>query len=111
MPELIRALGQSGATGRFERRGRFRITAELREDGERVNHKRIARVVRSIGLAGLRLRRRHRTTVSDPAAAKAPDLICRDFTGSDVNTKRRSIGPSGMRAGVAAVRVARRTAR
>ncbi|WP_223281981.1 hypothetical protein, partial [Streptomyces sp. EAG2] len=24
---------------------------------------------------GVRLRRRHRTTVSDPAAAKAPDLI------------------------------------
>jgi transposase InsO family protein len=46
-----------------------RITAELREDGERVNHKRVARVMRSINLAGVRLRRRHRTTVADPAAA------------------------------------------
>ncbi|MEU9858917.1 IS3 family transposase [Streptomyces sp. NPDC047974] len=63
------------------------ITAELREDGWRVNHKRIARVMRSIGLAGVRLRRRHRTTVPDPAAAKAPDLIGRDFTATDVNTK------------------------
>ena len=35
-------------------------TAELREDGERVNHKRVARLMRSIGLAGLRLRTRHR---------------------------------------------------
>ncbi|MEU4098209.1 IS3 family transposase [Streptomyces sp. NPDC026673] len=35
-----------------------RITAELREEGERVNHKRIARVMRSINLAGVRLRRR-----------------------------------------------------
>ncbi|MFI2120733.1 IS3 family transposase [Streptomyces sp. NPDC020299] len=35
-----------------------RITAELRDDGERVNHKRIARVMRSITLAGVRLRRR-----------------------------------------------------
>jgi transposase InsO family protein len=55
-----------------------RITAQLREGGERVNHKRVARVMRGIGLQGLRLRRRHRTTVPDPAAAKAPDLIGRD---------------------------------
>lgn len=34
-----------------------------------------------------RLRRRHRTTVADPAAAKAPDLIGRDFTASEPNTK------------------------
>ena len=64
-----------------------RITAELREAGERVNHKRIARVMRSIDLAGVRLRRRHRTTIADPAAAKAPDLIGRDFTATELNTK------------------------
>lgn len=64
-----------------------RITAELREAGERVNHKRIARVMRSIGLAGVRLRRRHRTTVAHPAAAKAPDLVGRDFTAREPNTK------------------------
>ncbi|MEV5047063.1 IS3 family transposase [Streptomyces griseoincarnatus] len=64
-----------------------RITAELREAGERVNHKRIARLMRAAGLAGVRLRRRHRTTVADPAAAKAPDLIGRDFTAREPNTK------------------------
>ncbi|MFD9459287.1 IS3 family transposase [Streptomyces sp. NPDC059985] len=64
-----------------------RITAELREEGERVNHKRIARVMRSISLAGVRLRRRHRTTVADRSAAKAPDLIGRDFTAAEPNTK------------------------
>ncbi|HLT12168.1 MAG TPA: IS3 family transposase [Micromonosporaceae bacterium] len=64
-----------------------RITAELRESGERVNHKRIARLMRAAGLAGVRLRRRHRTTVADPAAAKAPDLIGRDFTAREPNTK------------------------
>ncbi|MEW2290866.1 IS3 family transposase [Streptomyces sp. NPDC047841] len=63
-----------------------RITAELRGDGERVDHKRIARVMPSINLAGV-LRRRHRTTITDPAAAKAPDLIGRDFTASEPNTK------------------------
>jgi transposase InsO family protein len=67
-----------------------RITAELRDSGERVNHKRVARVMRGIGLQGLRLRRRHRTTVPDPAAAKAPDLIGRDFTAPAPN--RRYVG-------------------
>ncbi|MFE3330001.1 IS3 family transposase [Streptomyces sp. NPDC059176] len=67
--------------------GVLRITAELRDEGERINHKRVARVMRSIGLAGVRLRRRHRTTVADPASAKAPDLIGRDFTASEPNTK------------------------
>jgi len=67
-----------------------RITAELCEAGERVNHKRIARVMRSIGLAGVRLRRRHRTTIADQTAAKAPDLIGRDFTASEPN--RRYVG-------------------
>jgi transposase InsO family protein len=64
-----------------------RITAELRETGELVNHKRVARIMRQSGLAGLRLRRKHRTTIADPAAAKAADLIGRDFTAAAVNTK------------------------
>jgi transposase InsO family protein len=64
-----------------------RITAELREDGMRVNHKRVARLMRTIGIAGLRQRRKHRTTIADPAAAKAADLIGRDFTADTVNSK------------------------
>ena len=64
-----------------------RITAELRDTGHPVNHKHVARVMRGVGLAGLRLRRRHRTTTSDPTAAKAPDLIGRDFTAQTPNTR------------------------
>ncbi len=65
-----------------------RITAELREENvEAVNHKRVARIMRASGIEGVRLRRRHRTTVPDPAAAKAPDLIGRDFTADKPNTK------------------------
>ncbi|WP_327686599.1 IS3 family transposase [Streptomyces sp. NBC_00467] len=61
--------------------GAPRITAELRERcGEAVNHKRVARILRASGIEGVRLRRRHRTTVPDPASAKAPDLVGRDFT-------------------------------
>jgi transposase InsO family protein len=68
--------------------GAPRITAELRdEDGLVVNHKRVARIMRAIGIEGVRLRRRHRTTISDRAAAKAPDLIGRDFTAAETNTK------------------------
>lgn len=67
--------------------GALRITAELRDDGERANHKRVARLMRTIGLAGLRLRRKHRTTIPDPAAVKAADLIGRDFSAESVNSK------------------------
>jgi transposase InsO family protein len=64
-----------------------RITAELHDTGHYVNHKRVARIMRGIGLAGLRLRRRHRTTLADPAAAKAPDLLGRDFTAETPNAR------------------------
>ncbi|GGZ97356.1 transposase [Streptomyces subrutilus] len=68
--------------------GAPRITAELRDEGgPAVNHKRVARIMRTIGLEGVRLRRRHRTTLADQAAAKAPDLIGRDFTAAAVNRK------------------------
>jgi transposase InsO family protein len=43
--------------------------------------------MRSVGLAGVRLRRKHRTTVADPTAAKAPDLVRRDFAANEPNTK------------------------
>jgi transposase InsO family protein len=67
--------------------GAPRITAELHDAGQRVNRKRVARVMRRFGVQGLRLRRRCRTTVADPAAAKAPDLIGRDFTAPAVNQR------------------------
>ncbi|MCD0486281.1 IS3 family transposase [Streptacidiphilus sp. ASG 303] len=67
--------------------GAPRITAELRGRGDQVNHKKVARLMQAAGIAGLRLRRKHRTTTADPAAAKAPDLVGRDFTAEAVNTK------------------------
>lgn len=71
--------------------GRPRITAELREEGERVNHKRVGRVMRKFGIAGLRLRlrlrRRQVTTVPEPSARPVPDLFRRDFTASAPNTE------------------------
>ena len=73
--------------------GAPRITAELNEGappGGRVNHKRVARVMRAHGIAGLRLRRRVRTTVPEAADQKVPDLLRRDFTAEEPN--RRYVG-------------------
>jgi hypothetical protein len=70
--------------------GAPRITAELNDgvpEVQRVNHKRVARVMRTAGIAGYRRRRRVRTTVADPANQKVPDLLSRDFTAAAVNTK------------------------
>jgi transposase InsO family protein len=39
------------------------------------------------GIAGIRLRRRVRTTVPEPADARTPDLLKRDFTAEQPNTK------------------------
>lgn len=58
--------------------GRPRTTAELRDDGERVNHKRVGRVMRKYGIAGLRLRKRQVSTVPEPSATPVPDLFRRD---------------------------------
>ncbi|MEU9028623.1 transposase [Streptomyces sp. NPDC048383] len=52
--------------------GSPRNSAELRDEGgPAVNHKRVARIMRTIELEGVRLRRRHPITVADQAAAKA----------------------------------------
>jgi transposase InsO family protein len=67
--------------------GAPRITAELKDSGTAVNHKKVARIMREHGIEGVRLRRRHATTIPDQAAAKAPDLLGRDFTAKSVNTR------------------------
>ena len=65
--------------------GAPRITTELHDSGQRVNRKKVARVMRRYRIQGLRLRRRVQTTIADGAATKAPDLIGRDFTAPATN--------------------------
>lgn len=70
--------------------GAPRITAELNDGadaGERVNHKRVARVMREHGIAGYRRRRKVRTTIPEPADQKVPDLLKRDFTAQAPNQR------------------------
>ena len=52
-----------------------------------MNHKRVARVMRAHAIAGLRLRRRVRTTIPEPADQKVPDLLGRDFTAPAPNQR------------------------
>ncbi|GAB3157593.1 IS3 family transposase [Microbispora hainanensis] len=59
--------------------GAPRIHAALRHEGERCGRRRVARLMRALGLQGRYRRRRQATTIPDPAAAKRPDLISRDF--------------------------------
>ncbi|MFF2149709.1 IS3 family transposase, partial [Kitasatospora sp. NPDC058190] len=67
--------------------GSPRVTAELRESGRSVNHKRVERLMRCFGIVGVHLRKKVRTTVPEPEAAPVPDLIQRDFTAPKPNTK------------------------
>ncbi len=67
--------------------GSPRVTAELREKGRRVNEKRVARVMRMFSITGIRLRRRVRTTVPDPATSPVSDLFQRDFTATEPDLK------------------------
>ncbi len=63
--------------------GAPRATAELNDDvppSERVNHKRVARVMREHGIRGYQKKRRVKTTIPEPSEAKVPDLLERDFT-------------------------------
>jgi putative transposase len=57
-----------------------RILEDLQEEGERVNHKRVARLMRSAGLVGISRRKGFKTTVRDRDARPAPDLVKRCFT-------------------------------
>jgi transposase InsO family protein len=70
--------------------GAPRITAELNDSapaGERVNHKRVARVMRLEGIRGYVKKRRVRTTIPEPSGQKYPDLLKRDFAAERPNER------------------------
>jgi transposase InsO family protein len=63
------------------------VHAELRDQGHRVNRKRIERVMREHAIVGRHLRRRCRTTIPDAPASPVPDLLKRDFSIGAANAR------------------------
>ncbi len=71
----------AGSNGTY---GVPRIHAELAEQGMRVGRKRVARLMRTAGLAGVS-RRRFVTTTVKGSGRQAPDLVDRNFTAERPN--------------------------
>ena len=78
--ERIRAV-HAASKGTY---GAPRIHAELKANGILVGKKRIARLMRQAGVAGVSRRRFVTTTVRD-GARRAPDLVERDFSAERPN--------------------------
>jgi putative transposase len=67
---------------------RRKMTAHLRRRVLTVSHHTVDRLMRDLGLLGVRRGRKFRTTVPDPAATDRPtDLLERDFTGPAPNQR------------------------
>ncbi len=66
--------------------GSPRVVRDLREDGHLVSRKRVARLMRELGLEGRRKRRFRATTDSRHRFPVAPNLLMRDFEVEAPNT-------------------------
>jgi len=62
--------------------GERRVHAELRESNVHVSRRRIAQLMRAMGLAGVSRRKRTTTTVRDRDLRPAPDLVDRNFSAA-----------------------------
>ena len=68
--------------------GAPRIHAELRmAHGIRVGRKRVERLMREAGISGLLKKKRGKTTLRVPGVRVADDLLLRDFTAVEPNTR------------------------
>ncbi len=67
--------------------GSPRITADLRDGGWRVSENTVAAVMRELGLAARRKKRRKATTRPGKGRWRAPDLVKRDFPAGQLNRK------------------------
>ena len=67
--------------------GSPRITADLREAGWMVSKNTVAAVMRELGLAARRKKKRRSSTRPGKGRWRAPDLVKRDFLAQEINVK------------------------
>jgi len=67
--------------------GSPRITADLRDEGWTVSKNTVAAVMRGLGLAARRKKKRKATTRPGKGRWRAPDLVKRDFPAQEINLK------------------------
>jgi transposase InsO family protein len=67
--------------------GRRKMTAHLRREGFPSSKRQVDRLMRQLGMNGLVRGKGVRTTVADPKADRAPDLLDRDFTAPAPNRR------------------------
>ncbi|AGM31684.1 Mobile element protein (plasmid) [Mycobacteroides abscessus subsp. bolletii 50594] len=65
--------------------GARKLWKTARRDGYDVGRDQVARLMRAAGIEGVRRGKRVRTTKPDPAAARHPDLVKRNFTATAPN--------------------------
>jgi len=69
--------------------GRPRIHAELRADGITIGAKRVGRLMKSVGIAGVRAKRFRKTTDSNHAMPIACNLVARQFSVTAIGGRDR----------------------
>ena len=67
--------------------GRRKLTKAARKAGHDVGRDQVARLMRQAGVRGASRAKKRFTTRPDPSAARAPDLVGRDFTATAPNQK------------------------
>jgi transposase InsO family protein len=82
--EIVRVHGESRGTY-----GRIRIHKELTDAGLRVGARRVGRLMKAAGIAGISPRRFRKTTDSDHALPVAENLLARNFDVAVIGGKNR----------------------
>ena len=72
-------------TDNYQVYGARKVWRQLHREGVRVGRDRVARLMRGLGIAGAVRGKTRRTTIADPAAVRAPDLVNRQFTATRPN--------------------------
>ncbi len=67
--------------------GRRKLTKAARKTGLDLGRDQVARLMRAEGIRGASRAKKRYTTHADPAAVRASDLVCRDFTARRPNEK------------------------